>query len=186
MAANNHYTKLFGVPYVDPSTTPVAVAPGVVDVHIDSFTQRPYKQILLYVPSALQGVITSGAPYVMTYSGTDDQNPQVALASASTSGVTRDVVILKDSQQFSATMPTTGQLGWFAFWGNTKAYIDGTSSSIAAGSFLKLDSRTSNAALILDGATQSANSVAIYMDSATVTTKVLANVFLLGDKASID
>lgn len=142
-------------------------------------------EVLLYVPSALQGNLAQGTPYYLNFVSTAGQYLQPAtMAGNATSGTFRQLVVLQDSAKRTGTMPTTGAYGWFAFKGVANVLVDGT-TDVAAGNYLLSNSKTISGALILDGTTKTDESVGMALAAQATDSAVLTSVFLFGDPAKL-
>lgn len=182
MALSNFANTIFPVPVTD---SPTAL-PGGTRFRND-VNGNVWEEILLYVPSALQGNLTVGAPYYISFSGIDSQNPQaVALAGSATSGVVRLMGVLMSNQQNTGATPTSGTYSWFAIRGTVSVLVDGT-TDVAAGDYLRVNSTVVSGALIKDPASgttaPSTVSVGVAQAAQAANSAVLIQVYLLGDRA---
>jgi hypothetical protein len=118
-----------------------------------------------------------GGVYMVDFDATVAQNLKVATCVAETS-VQRQVVV--------AMAATADQAwGWFAYAGYVDALVDGDTTDVAAGDYLKITAGTNADAFLGNTTSRTVDSFAIAM-AANTSTEALTKVFLLGDPADVD
>lgn len=118
-----------------------------------------------------------GGVYMVDFDATVAQNLKVATCVAETS-VQRQVVVAS-----AATADQTW--GWFTFAGYCDALVDGDTTDVAAGDYLKITAGTNADAFIGNTTSRTVDSFAIAM-AANTSTEALKLVFMLGDPADVD
>lgn len=129
---------------------------GHVVRRTDDATGLWWDEMLVY--NATGGPLVANACYVIAYSGTEDQSPQVIVAAAVAS-VRRRLAVATEAA-------AAGAYTWVVIQGNYPVRCDGT-TDIAAGEFLKLAPGTDADALIRDGAALTEASVAVAREAFT-------------------
>lgn len=122
-----------------------------------------------------------GDVYMVTFSATLAQSPQVIVCATTTP--LRNLVV-------AVEVVAAGAYGWFAVAGPVNASLEAT-TDIVAGNFLKLTAATSALAFIQDGSSETTSSHAIAVLGITTngvnrpTTSIPNKVYLLGHRATV-
>lgn len=132
-----------------------------------------YSQVRLY--NATGGALTAGGWYMIAWGGTTAtaQNPRVIVPA--TTALMREFVV-------ALAALADASYGWFAYSGYVDALVDGT-SDVTAGHFVKLVNGST--AVVTDGATYTANTVAVCLPGQTTNAPTSTRCFLIGRATTI-
>jgi hypothetical protein len=137
-------------------------------------TNEPQRQVRLFNDTGAACV--KGGVYMVGFDATEEQNPKIEVCAAVT--VNRQLVVAVE-----ATADQTW--GWFAYAAYVDALVDGDTTDISAGDYLKIVAGTNPDAFIDDSTSRTADSAAIAMEANTGT-QALTKVFLFGDPCDVD
>lgn len=130
-------------------------------------------QVRLY--NATGGALTAGGWYMISWGGSTATAPNPRVIAVATTTLLREFVV-------AMTALADVSYGWFAYQGYVDALVDGT-SDVTAGHFVECVNTTS--AVVTDGATMTANSIAVCLPGQTANTPTSTRCFLLGIPALV-
>ncbi len=137
-------------------------------------TNEAFRMVRLFNDTG--GATIKNAVYMVGFDGDLTQNPKIETCAAVT--VDRQLVVATEAYADQTW-------GWYVFAGVYDVMVEGT-TDVAVGDYLKLVAATDADALIKDGTSRTADSVAIACAAQAANSAVATKCFLFGDRCDID